>query len=63
MNELTAEQWVESFYMPVDVTASEVTATNKADALAENRFGWLGRMTNRSYEAWLARCGVEASVE
>ena len=63
MNELTAEQWVESFYMPVDVTASEVTAANKVDALAENRFGWLDRMTNRSYEAWLARGGVEASLE
>ena len=35
---------------------SYIEHSNKLD-------GWLGRMTNRSFEAWLARGGIQNTVE
>ena len=63
MNKLTAEQWVESWdadNASYDVWLSD---TKQIDQTAEHSYGWLGRMTNRAYEAWLARGGIEAAVE
>ena len=63
MNELTAEQWIETFNMPVGNSASETSGNIQTEEHAEKYFGWLGRVTNRSYEAWLARGGLQDAAE
>ena len=63
MNELTAEQWVDSFYPLTDKTAPDGADTEHSARSPERYFAWLGRMTNRSYEAWLIRGGDQSTVE
>ena len=63
MNELTAEYWVESWDADNASYDGWLSATNQTDEAAERSFGWFGRLTNRSYEAWLARGGAEAVAE
>ena len=63
MNELTAKHWIETFNLPVSNPASETFGNIQTEEHAEKYFGWLGRMTNRSYEAWLARGGLQDAAE
>ena len=63
MNELTAEQWIESWDADNASYDRWLSGTKQSDQITEYSFGWFGRLTNRSYEAWLARGGVGASAE
>ena len=66
MNKLTAANnpfYVDELLSPIKKPMADSPSVNHINHTVESSFGWLGRLTNRSYEAWLARGGVNSSVE
>ena len=63
MNEIAAERWVQSWDADNASYDAWLEANKKNNRNAEQSSSWLGRMTNSSYKAWLARGGVGGSVE
>ncbi|MDG2034015.1 MAG: hypothetical protein P8J29_08765 [Rhodospirillales bacterium] len=63
MNGSTADQWAKIFYMPTDGTANKVSASGQTGDYAGKYINWLDRITNQSYEAWIARGGLQDEVE
>ena len=65
MNKLTAANnpfYVDELLSPINQPKADVKSSNDSQQYSVV-LAWLGHVTNRSYEAWLARGGVEASVE
>ena len=65
MNKLTAANnpfYVDELLSPVNQPKAHVRAANDSEQTPVI-LAWLNRVTNRSYEAWLARGGLESSVE
>ena len=69
MNKLTAAEspfYVGELLSPISqpMAQSRLASDSKqVQVIPPQPLGWLDRMTNRSYEAWLARGGLESSVE
>ena len=69
MNKLTAAEspfYVGEFLSPSNqpMAQSRVASDSKqVRVIQPQHLGWLDRMTNHSYEAWLARGGLESSAE
>ena len=69
MNKLTAAEsplYVGELLSPINQPMSQLRdkSDRKQDQVTPRQpLAWLDRMTNRSYEAWLARGGVESSME
>ena len=65
MNKLTAANnpfYADELLSPVNQTKVDVRASNDGEQTPVI-LAWLYRVTNRSYETWLARGGLESSVE
>ena len=69
MNKLTALEspsYGDEMLSPINqpMVQSRVASDRKLiQVIPPQALDWLDRMTNRSYEAWLARGGLETSVE
>ena len=69
MNKLTAAEspfYVGELLSPINQPMSQLrdkSDRKQAKVIPRQPLGWLDRMTNRSHEAWLARGGLESSVE
>ena len=65
MNKLTAANnpfYVDELLSPIDQPKADVRPSNNSEQTPVI-LAWLSRVTNRSYEEWLARGGLETSVE
>ena len=65
MNKLTAVKspfYLNELLSPINQPNNDVGAVEDREQMPLI-LGWLGHMTQRSYNAWLARGGAEGSVE